>query len=402
MPSRMLARSVLCFAFVAGSACGGDPPIPDSGTYLVTFEPADAKRPITLFIGYQRKGDSADVVVRLDNGPAGSLEGRFADGVLTVRDFGVGSRDEFTNGCDMSGLALDRLALRGYGDSGVGVQLEGKLEQWYDFDMHTGGPLDELHGMKNAPTPTIVPRELPSTGPVSVWRFHPSEPLAPTSVWFEVEGARIEGVLASTAPTHRIEVWPSTPLPWGAAVTAHLELARASGSRVTFTVATTVDATPAAELDPTLASLDGIVSVGMLPLTERMIDTLGWAGGAFGHAGYWRMSGSIDVPDTPAPRLRVLYHRGDPDFQPPELRLVVQSDDVRLVGQQTGTAWTSRPGLEPYQSIYGPNELTLDLTPLRGRRAVFALDEIAFGQCEMFPGGLPSETFIESIEVLSE
>ena len=38
--------------------------------------------------------------------------------------------------------------------------------------------------------------------------------------------------------------------------------------------------------------------------------------------------------------------------------------------------------------------------PLRGERAVFALDEIAFGQCEMFPGGLVSKTFIESIEVL--
>ena len=83
------------------------------------------------------------------------------------------------------------------------------------------------------------------------------------------------------------------------------------------------------------------------------------------------------------------------------MRLVAQSGDVRLLGLPTQLEWSSSPPVEPYYSFNGPMELAIDLAPLRGKRAVFALDEIAFGQCEM-GGSSPGHTFIESIEVLAE
>lgn len=107
------------------------------------------------------------------------------------------------------------------------------------------------------------------------------------------------------------------------------------------------------------------------------------------------------MPDTAAPRLRVLHRHAD-KFRPTELRLVAQAEQARVTAERSEGRGTSSMEVEPFYYVAGPYELVLDLAPLRGQRAVFALDEVDVGMCiSPYPGSSSDGfTIIESIEVL--
>lgn len=404
MDKATLARMAVGFVLVIGAACGAeDPPLPDAGAYVATFQPSvDRGRAMQLFVGYQRNGSGADVVVRLDGGAAVRVEGTFADGQLVVPGVELSSHDEFTDGCDFGSARLDVLRLRGTGE-GISAEMQGEFHQTYDWDMITGGPLDGSYAMREAPAPTF-PGASRGVAPASAWTFLPSEPVAPTAAWFESDGARVEGVLGSTAPSHHIDVLPAAPLPWGAQVTAHLAFARASGEAGSTTAEATVDASPpAGSFDPELRTLEGLSAVGLEMLPDETAGILfGRTGGAYAYArAGWRIAAAVDVPDTAAPRLRVV-HRDADKMRPAVLRLVAQDEAIRLSEERSVELSGAYVEADPFRGVGGPSELVLDLAPLRGRHAVFVLDEIATGVCgsPYGGGGDYGYTLLESIELL--
>lgn len=249
-----LRRFAPCLA-LAFTACGGDVPLPDAGAYAGTIEPPTAHaRPMRLFVGYQRHGSSADVVVRLDGGPAARVEGVFRDGELVVRELSLASLDELSDSCNSGGAQLDVLRLRGT-DDGVSAYAQGEFGQAYDWDMRTSGPLQATFAMREEARPSFA-AAAPRIGPVAAWTFLASEPVSPAAAWFEVAGRRIDGVFASAEPSHRIAVSPAAPLPWGASVTAHLEFRRASGDAgSTTSEASVVTAPTGSDFDPNLRTL---------------------------------------------------------------------------------------------------------------------------------------------------
>jgi hypothetical protein len=223
-------------------------------------------------------------------------------------------------------------------------------------------------------------------GPTNPWLVKAFQPFTLTDAWIEADGERFDVVIEHPVPWGRGKITPVRPLPWGTTARLHYTATRPSGeiyssSGGTTTVLPAPDSTP---FDPALGSLGGLATHALAVLPDYGFAESAGLGG-LPEMG-WNLSLAIDVPDTAAPRFETNIGT---DLASGELRLDAFAD-----GDRVG-------GVEILQA--GDNAVSLDLAPLRGKRAIVTMEQPGNGIIWICPllGELPlKQTVIRSITIV--
>jgi len=321
-----------------------------------------------LAVALQRAGQRATILLQLDDGAPVAVEGPIENGSLLLPPIDIESGSGLN--CGHHSARLGNVSIEA-GDSGLLLLANAEVY----FQIGDGIAFDQVAlALELAPLAEPAPVLLANRalGPASPWPVQLLEPAEIAEAWFDTEagrvGAQVQPPLVAGGP-YLLE--PARPFPWGSRPVARLAIDRHFGDRAAGAVPASVVAAPAGvPIDSSLRALDGLVLQGLRALDDARV--LGHEGGLVtDDPGVpWRLVFEVNVPDSGDARV-VLVGRHLNGAEPEPVRLAAHAGDRRVVRALSSVpAQTQTIDAGRYRTISEPIELTLDLSPLRGQRAI--------------------------------